>query len=38
MLRAYRFALLVPAVLVLLNAMWAFVAAGPCTPGEFGCP
>ena len=36
--RAYRFALLVPAILFLLNAMFIYVAAGPCTPGPFGCP
>lgn len=38
MARFSRVVLLVPAVLVLLNAMALIVAAGPCTPGPFGCP
>lgn len=38
MSRLYRFALLVPAVLLVLNALSMFVAAGPCIPGDWGCP
>ncbi len=38
MSRTYRFALLVPAILVVLNALSMFVAAGPCIPGDIGCP
>lgn len=38
MLRYYRFALLVPAILLILNALALIVAAGPCNPGPFGCP
>jgi len=38
MLRAYRLAVVVPAVLFLLNALFMFVAAGPCLPGDTGCP
>lgn len=38
MSRFYRMTLLVPAVLLVLNALSMFVAAGPCMPGEFGCP
>lgn len=38
MARVYRLVLLVPAVLVLLNAMALIVAAGPCNPGPYGCP
>jgi hypothetical protein len=38
MFRAYRLVVLVPAIVFLLNAMFMFVAAGPCTPGDYGCP
>lgn len=36
--RFYRLALAIPAILVALNALSMFVAAGPCIPGEIGCP
>lgn len=38
MSRAYRTALLVPAVLVVLNALSIIAFGGPCIPGEMGCP
>lgn len=36
--RYYRLVLVIPAILVVLNALSMFVAAGPCIPGEIGCP
>lgn len=38
MSRTYRVALLIPAILVVLNGLFMFVAAGPCIPGDYGCP
>jgi hypothetical protein len=38
MSRRYLVALLVPAILLTLNALSILVAAGPCTPGDVGCP
>jgi hypothetical protein len=37
MSRAYRFTLLIPAILAVLNVLSALAAAGPCPPGDFGC-
>jgi hypothetical protein len=37
MSRAYRITLLVPAILVVLNALSVVVFGSPCLPGELGC-
>jgi hypothetical protein len=38
MSRAYRFAVLFPAVIALLSLAFATMAAGgPCPPGDWGC-
>jgi hypothetical protein len=38
MSRSYRLALLVPAILLVLNALFMYVAGGPCLPPDIGCP
>ena len=37
MSRTYRLVLLVPAILVVLNALALLAAGGPCMPGDAGC-
>ncbi len=37
MSRTYRFALLVPAIVLVLNALALVVVGSPCLPGDFGC-
>ncbi len=38
MSRAYRVTLLVPAIVLVLNALALVVAGSPCIPGDWGCP
>jgi len=38
MSRAYRLALLVPAILLVMNALSIVVIGSPCAPGDHGCP
>lgn len=38
MSRAYRLAVLVPAVVLVLNALALLAVGSPCMPGDYGCP
>jgi hypothetical protein len=37
MSRAYRFLVLVPAIVLVLNALSLVVLGSPCLPGDVGC-
>ena len=38
MSRTYRIALLVPAIVLVLNAFALLAVGSPCIPGDWGCP